>query len=71
LTEAAVKVYQCKAGIICAGMPSATGWGNVGLKTRVHMSQGSTITPSDIKTSAMQEQLRVLQEKLKKLLEKK
>ena len=57
--------------IICAGTPATTEWGNVGLKTRTRMSQGSAITPPDVKTSAMQEQLRVLREKFEKLLEKK
>lgn len=33
LTEAAVKKFQCKHGIICTGTPDSTGYGNVGPRT--------------------------------------
>lgn len=34
LTQAAVRKFQCGAGIVCAGGPSTTGWGLVGVRTR-------------------------------------
>jgi peptidoglycan hydrolase-like protein with peptidoglycan-binding domain len=34
LTLAAVKRYQCKYNIVCAGNARATGWGVIGPKTR-------------------------------------
>ena len=40
LTEAAVKVYQCKMAIICVGTFTTSGWGVVGPKTRARLIQG-------------------------------
>lgn len=40
LTEAAVKKFQCRSGIVCSGTPSATGYGVVGPRTRTKLLEG-------------------------------
>jgi peptidoglycan hydrolase-like protein with peptidoglycan-binding domain len=39
LTEAAVKVFQSKYGIISYGSPYSTGYGSVGPKTRARLTE--------------------------------
>jgi hypothetical protein len=39
LTQKAVQRFQCKYGIVCSGTPETTGYGNVGLNTRLKMEE--------------------------------
>ena len=39
LTKKAVQRFQCRYSIVCSGTPETTGYGNVGLNTRLKMEE--------------------------------
>jgi len=56
LTEQAIKKFQCDRGIVCSGNPTATGWGFVGVKTRVALNSPAINSSSIIiNTSSIQD----------------
>ena len=79
LTFKAVQKFQCQYNIICSGTPETTGYGIAGPKTRNKINEiygGTAVPAASVPTSSqtdqsfqlLQEQIRILQEKLIKLL---
>jgi len=73
LTKKAVQRFQCRYSIVCSGTPETTGYGNVGLNTRLKMEEvfGGTKpdnTQSNTNTSTRNQNQQDVQNKINDLM---